>query len=326
MKLILRASVVCALLAAGAALNPSTLTAMRGLDDRAPLASMRGVTSRLVSGIAQWLRAPLAGVASYGGADAQQADAQAAASVTTDKADYRPGETAIVTGSGFGPSEEVTLQVTHTDGTAEGGAGHEPWTVWTGGDGSFTSSWYVEPDDSVGATLLLTAAGSSSGLTAQTTFTDAPAANLDQCRNGEATTPNNCLDLGGSVGWVNGNAGPENSHYTEGLSIPYRVRMTELPTGGTPVTIEIGYDIKHSDKHALDFLTHYQRLNPHTGFGHAAEPLAGQRRRGLLRPVHAARHEALAVGQNDVLAVTPRQRQQGAVRRARLAEEFPRLH
>ena len=146
-------------------------------------------------------------------------------------------------------------------------------TVWTNGRGRFDSTWYVNPDDSGGAVFLLTALGGTSGLAAEWVFTDNPAVNLDQCRNGESTTPNDCFDFGasqGSFGWVNGNAGPEHSHYAEGHSIPYRARMTELPVGGT-VVIELGYDIKHGGKHALDFLTHYQRLLPHGGFGHTPE-------------------------------------------------------
>ena len=272
LKPILRISVACAVLVAAAALNSSTLTAGPGVDSTRQLASLRRVTSELfpgVLGVVPGPDAPLAGVASL----SQKGGSKKAASVQTDKADYQPGETAIITGANFGASELVTLQVVHIDGTAEAGAGHEPWSVWTNAQGKFNSTWYVNPDDSGGSTLLLTAVGGTSGLTAQWTFTDNPAANLDQCRNGEFTTPNNCLDFGaskGSAGWVNGNAGPEHSHYAEGHSIGYRARMTELPVGGT-VILELGYDIKHGGKHALDFLTHYQRLSPHGGFGHLPE-------------------------------------------------------
>ena len=103
-----------------------------------------------------------------------------------------------------------------------------------------------------------------------------PAANLDQCRNGASTSPANCV-VDSNVGWVNGNAGASNSHYVEGYSIPYRATLTEIPTG-TPITLTLGYDIKHSRKHALDYLTHFDRLEPHAPFGHSAEsvePLSG---------------------------------------------------
>ena len=143
--------------------------------------------------------------------------------------------------------------------------------------GRFSNDQFIVQPHDLGVTFTLTATGTVSGATAQTTFTDSqhsggqPAANLDQCRNGAPETPNNCLDFGGSAGWVNGNAGETNAHYTEGLSIPYRAELTNLPTDGTVITLTLGYDIKHSGRHAIDFLTHYQRLLPHTGFAHTAE-------------------------------------------------------
>ena len=97
-------------------------------------------------------------------------------------------------------------------------------------------------------------------------------ANLDQARNGGADGRLSPVD------WVNGNAGASNAHYIEGFSIPYRVIMKNLPTpdqiraaGGTDgkVHVLLEYDIRASDKHALDYLTHYQRLEPHTQFTNA---------------------------------------------------------
>ncbi|HZP83921.1 MAG TPA: Ig-like domain-containing protein, partial [Chthonomonadaceae bacterium] len=98
--------------------------------------------------------------------------ARAQCTVTTDKPDYAPGDTVYITGSGFQPGETVTLQVVHTDGTVEGGAGHDPWNVTADGDGNIASTWYVDPDDSLGSTLQLTATGASSGCVATATLTD----------------------------------------------------------------------------------------------------------------------------------------------------------
>src|SRR3989344_3078273 len=94
-----------------------------------------------------------------------------------------------------------------------------------------------------------------------------PSANLDQCRNGSAASPNNCT---GSQ-WVNGNAGSSNSHYIEGYSIPYRLLLENLSVGSHYVEIE--WDIRHSSKNAIDFITHYNRLQPHGVFGHSAETI-----------------------------------------------------
>ena len=91
-------------------------------------------------------------------------------------------------------------------------------------------------------------------------------ANLDQIRNGSAGAP---ISPGQ---WANGNAGSANAHYVEGYSVPYRVVMTNLPIG-QEVTISIRYDTQlDGGKHAIDYMTHYYRLEPHaTIFGHGPE-------------------------------------------------------
>jgi len=85
-------------------------------------------------------------------------------------------------------------------------------------------------------------------------------ANLDQVRNGavgcDTTVPNSCND---PADWVNGNAGASNAHYQEGQSIPYRLVMTGLSLGSHSVVIQ--WDVKHSSANAIDFITHFQRIN-----------------------------------------------------------------
>jgi hypothetical protein len=99
-----------------------------------------------------------------------------------------------------------------------------------------------------------------------------PSVNLDQVRNGGDDSP---TDPGS---WQNGNLNATQAHYVEGWSVAYRVVLTDVPTG-SPITLTLGYDIKHSDAHALDYLTHYDRLEPHLAtFGHEKEtvdPLIG---------------------------------------------------
>ncbi|MEY4635247.1 MAG: hypothetical protein RJA55_1045 [Acidobacteriota bacterium] len=127
-----------------------------------------------LSSVRTWGISALSGSATALGF-APAAAAAADATVSTDKADYAPGETALISGSGFAAGEDVTLQVAHVTGETEAGAGHESWTVVAEESGSISSSWYVNPDDSLGATLLLTAVGAS-GARAEWTFTDGPPA------------------------------------------------------------------------------------------------------------------------------------------------------
>lgn len=101
--------------------------------------------------------------------------------VATDQVDYSPGETAIITGSGFAPGETVQLQVAHTDGSHATDSAHQSWFVQDGSaadldgltDGNIQTTWYVGAGER-GATLNLSAMGLSSGETAAAVFTDAP--------------------------------------------------------------------------------------------------------------------------------------------------------
>src|SRR5690348_5490834 len=98
------------------------------------------------------------------------------ATIKTDQLDYPPGSTVIITGTGWQPEETVTLQVLHEGETGDNeiSGAHAPFTAIADGSGNISSTWTVPYDeDELGATLLLTAVGGSSGLTAQWTFTDA---------------------------------------------------------------------------------------------------------------------------------------------------------
>ncbi len=100
------------------------------------------------------------------------------ATVATNKTDYEPGEMAIISGTGFQPGEQVDLQVIHMNGLIDG-LGHSHFHAISDGNGNINSFWYVDPDDSGGAILKLTATGEVSGLQAVTFFTDAPITILD---------------------------------------------------------------------------------------------------------------------------------------------------
>jgi hypothetical protein len=85
-----------------------------------------------------------------------------------------------------------------------------------------------------------------------------PAANLDQCANGSAAAPN--VPACNPNEWVNGNLGSSKAHYFEGDSVPYRMRFSNLSTGATPIHhLIIEWDTTKSGKHALDYLTTYNR-------------------------------------------------------------------
>ena len=89
--------------------------------------------------------------------------------VSTDLADYAPGETATITTTGVEVGATVAFEVDHVSGpgadgvwgTADddinelGGEGHDAWTVTDGGagdldgllNGNIVTSWSVNPDN-----------------------------------------------------------------------------------------------------------------------------------------------------------------------------------
>src|SRR2546426_3158045 len=175
-----------------------------------------------------------------------------AASVTTDKTDYVPGETVVITGTGWAPGETVSMVLYETPAT------HADRTLLSvaDGNGNFTNSEYHPEPHDVSVVFTLTAVGLTSGRTASTSFADA-ASNLDQGANGKLTgtfTPD-------TVTWQNGDLNANNSHLVEGLSVPYRTVITDLTIGAHTMTIE--WDIRQGGKNCLDYITNVSRLEPH---------------------------------------------------------------
>jgi DNA-binding phage protein len=189
--------------------------------------------------------------------------------VTTDLKDYAPGSTAIITASGFSAGSTVTLEVDHAIGAgADGvwgtsddvldtntGEGHEPWSVTDGGagdldgqvNGSVTTSWYVNPDDSAGATFLLTAAsagadgvvGTGDDAMATASFTDSV---LGVVATGEDVT------LDETAGLQNGTATPspvgdadDNDILVASLPSTFATRLTALGAGTATGAALSGY-------------------------------------------------------------------------------------
>ncbi|MBI5405347.1 MAG: DUF11 domain-containing protein [Candidatus Kerfeldbacteria bacterium] len=95
---------------------------------------------------------------------------------------------------------------------------------------------------------------------AQAAVAGNPSADLDQCANDPAPSPSSdgCNDATATPDqWVNGNLGESKSVYYEGDSIPYRMRFDNLTLGSHTITFE--WDTTKSDKHAIDYLTTFNR-------------------------------------------------------------------
>jgi len=87
------------------------------------------------------------------------------ASITTDKIDYLPGETVVISGAGWRPRETVSMVLYEEPATH----GDRTLTSVADAHGNFTNSDLVLEEHDFGVTFLLTATGQNSGFTAQTT-------------------------------------------------------------------------------------------------------------------------------------------------------------
>jgi len=92
----------------------------------------------------------------------------------------------------------------------------------------------------------------------------AQSATIDQGANGKRTAPVTPVD------WINGNLNVNQAHFLEGYSIPLRAILSDLTVNRT-YTLAIGYDVRSNGKNAMDYLTQYERYEPHGIFDHTAE-------------------------------------------------------
>ena len=214
----------------------------------------------------------------------------APATVTTDLPDYAAGSTATIQASGLTAGSTAKFHVLHVDdagkdrtyGTADdvlgdnSGAGHEAWYVTDGGagdldgvaDGNVTTSWYVNPDDSFGATFVLTATGIAS------TGTDGTAGTVDDVLTGQVATTSftdsRPVDNPGKIDqlfqWANVRADWETGNLSnkaimqEGDVVPYFVEFSDLLVSGATTyyyTVVIEWDTTHLGLHAFDYITSY---------------------------------------------------------------------
>ena len=127
--------------------------------------------------------------------------------LTSDKTDYAPGETVTLTGTGWQPGEIVSVLL-HEDPMR---LPDITLSATTDISGEFVVTHVVEEND-LGVVYTATATGQTSGLTATTTFTDAPAAGT-----APVNPPTGGFGIDGDLGantptsgigdWVPGSAG-----------------------------------------------------------------------------------------------------------------------
>ncbi|HSI88652.1 MAG TPA: carboxypeptidase-like regulatory domain-containing protein [Pyrinomonadaceae bacterium] len=170
-------------------------------------------------------------------------------------------------GRGFSRWETVRIEVTLNPTTFSPEILLGQWDQAADERGYFVSFWQGA---ALPGRVVITATGVSSGRTASDSFFyEGPivlgsGGSLEQCGNGPQLVPVPCT---GSA-WQNGNLNENQAHYAEGESVPYRIRFTGVDTSISH-TVTIEWDTTEGGKHALDYITSYNRTETN------ADPCSG---------------------------------------------------
>ncbi len=180
------------------------------------------------------------------------------AMVSTEKSGYLSGETVVINGQGFNKFERVSLSVETRNENLKQNVELLRWEIFADSKGRFTANL---PFDSLGAPngiFILKAVGMDTKTSAETYFSNviAAAGNLDQCANGGIGDP---VDPCSGAAWVNGNVNSSKAHWVEGQSVAYRQILSGFTPATTGHTVTLGFDTTKAGKHALDFLTSFDR-------------------------------------------------------------------
>lgn len=165
------------------------------------------------------------------------------ATLTTDKADYAPTDTALISGTGFTPNTTYSLTVSSDDPPAtsttvqvtadENGNFIYAYQL----DGTYRPNYKVEIKE-------------GNHVIATTTFTDGASIDLEQCHNKDGVIVN-CTDLDGPTNyWGGGDAQSNNSELKEGDNQNFRAIMSDVPVGTYTLVIEL--DLTKGGKVAYD--------------------------------------------------------------------------
>ena len=155
--------------------------------------------------------------------------------IQSDKGDYAPGELVTLTGDGWLPGEDVQVVVNDDLGTT--------WrreVIVVADVAGHIVDVFNLPTHFV-ATYSVRATGQSSGLVAQTTFTDAIKSDYLHW-----------LDAKSPPEWANTTIQQTNSAYSEGETVPHHFEITDL-TEGQSYSIKIYFDYFDAGQNACGF-------------------------------------------------------------------------
>ena len=170
--------------------------------------------------------------------------------ITSDRTDYAPGAKVTLNGSNWDPNGSPVHLVVNDD------AG-QTWShtadVTPSQDASIQDAFTL-PDWFVATYSVTATQTTSSGtLSATTSFTDFDS-DFKQCANDDSPTPS------GTCHWIGGDLNAGKSNYSEGMSIPQRVILNDIPAATDHLhTLTFHVDATKGGTHAFDWLTSWQQ-------------------------------------------------------------------
>lgn len=172
----------------------------------------------------------------------------AAATLSTEKDDYHPGQTATIFGKFFAPLQSFFLKVFGSDDNNENYT-ESTQTVTADETGAFTATYTL---DSLFRPFYEMVASDFNGTRlASSWFRDAAIDIYNQCANddgdGYPGTPGTC-------NWINGAINGNNSTYQEGDSTVQRLSIKGFEPGSSH-SVTFTYGTTKQGKHAYDYLT-----------------------------------------------------------------------
>jgi hypothetical protein len=163
--------------------------------------------------------------------------------LSTDKADYHPGETVTIFGKFFKALENIVLRIFGGSAETENFV-DQSVDVAADEAGSFTKT--ITLPEMFVATYEAVAKTVSGEQLAATTFTDSLPTDFSQCTNNNPTP--------GSCNWIGSIIQQNNSIFYEGMTVPQRLLFRDF-AGSGQVNITFSYEYTKAGIHAYDFLT-----------------------------------------------------------------------
>ncbi len=177
--------------------------------------------------------------------DLQAVNTYGSATLTTDKADYAPTDTALITGTGYNPNETYTLLITSVNNYS--------FSTTVAADSSGNIAYAYQLDGTYRPTYTVQAIDSTGKVVATITFTDAPLPS-DTKLNQWKTVP--------SGSWTTGSLNSSNSNYTEGETVPFELDIGKIATSGNPYTFSVCRDYQSGSHFGYISLQLYNTSRP----------------------------------------------------------------